>query len=99
MLRRIEVRRRTVKGRHAGFSMPLHPEAAKELQTHTTRNCAGLTGSSPLFASAKTHQGGHGLDRTSAWKLLKKAHIAAGLKERWRAIRPERLLRNQYMSR
>jgi integrase len=80
VLPRFYVARRTVKGRSSGFSSPMHPAAAKALELYITKRCNGLPGTAPLFWSSKRRNGVRPLDRTAAWKLLKRAYYAAGLR-------------------
>ena len=76
------VRKSTVKGRRAGFSHPMHPVAAAALKEFIEHRCIGLSGSAPLFRSGKgdAHGDLRSLDRTSAWRILKRAYRTAGLR-------------------
>ena len=80
VLDRISIRRDITKGKRTGFSIPLHPVAAKALRCLIeSRSLAGAR-SGPLFPSGKTRAGtNRPLDRSSAWRILKRAYRTAGL--------------------
>src|SRR3954463_5730750 len=80
VLDRVEVPRRVTKGKRAGFSLPLHPAARVALGCYITERCSTLPPQAPLFWSAKrTKNGLRALDRSGAWRRLKKAFRDAGV--------------------
>jgi integrase len=80
ILDRVEVPRRITKGKRAGFSLPIHPAAQAALTAYLLADRANVSASSPLFRSAKTSNGGsRALDRSGAWRRLKKAFRGAGV--------------------
>ena len=72
---RIRVRRETVKGKRAGFDMPLHPQAAAALQDHIDTLRDRSPGSF-LFPGRRT---GTRLSKTAGWRAIKRAFLAADL--------------------
>jgi site-specific recombinase XerD len=74
---RFYVARRATKGKHAGASIIMHPDAAKALTRWI--KAAGLAGNpgSYLFPSQK--HGGRRLGRKSAWEILHPAFQRAGV--------------------
>lgn len=72
---RIRIRRRTTKGRRAGFNMPLHPQAAAILQEYldTLRN---RSPNAYLFPGRRS---GTRLHRIAGWRAVKSAFDRAGL--------------------
>jgi integrase len=80
VLERVQVSRRITKGKRAGFSLPLHPAAQAALGRYIRARCSKLPPQAPLFLSAKgTKTGPRALDRSGAWRRLKKAFRAAGV--------------------
>jgi len=80
VLDRIYIRRGITKGKRTGFSIPLHPVAAKTLCCFIESRSWGSALSTPLFPSGKTRAGiVRALDRSSAWRILKLAYRNAGL--------------------
>jgi integrase len=80
ILDRVEVPRRVTKGKRAGFSLPIHPAARAAVGRYIQARCSKLPPEAPLFWSAKgTQKGLRALDRSSAWRRLKKAFRAAGV--------------------
>ena len=82
MLKHINIKRSTVKGKRAGFQHPLHPVAAASVQEYIEHRCFGLPGDTPLFRSDKRNPYGsyRPIGRREAWRLLKRAYKAAGLR-------------------
>ena len=80
MLDRVCVRRGITKGKRAGFSIPLHPVAARALRCFIKSYPFERSLNTPLFPSGKVHTGTiRALDRSSAWRILKRAYRTAGL--------------------
>jgi integrase len=80
VLDRVEVPRRVTKGKRAGFSLPLHTAAQLALDCYIRARCSTLPSHAPLFWSAKRSQLGlRALDRSGAWRRLKKAFRDAGV--------------------
>jgi len=79
-LDRIYVRRGITKGKRRGFAIPLHPIAAEALRCFIKSYSLGKTLNAPLFLSGKTRAGTiRPLNRSSAWRSLKRAYRTAGL--------------------
>ena len=80
VLKRIHVRRSATKGKRTGFSLPLHPLASSSLADFIGTQSLATKLNLPLFPSAKRKDGKiRSLDRSSAWRILKRAYRVAGL--------------------
>jgi integrase len=80
VLKRIYVRRSITKGKRTGFAIPLHPVAAKVLDDFVRSEFAKASPDMPLFFSGQKQSGKtRSLDRSSAWRILKRAYRRAGL--------------------
>ena len=80
VLNRIHVRRSATKGKRAGFSLPLHPVARSAVTDFIEAQSLVAKPNLPLFPSAKRKDGEVcSLDRSSAWRILKRAYRAAGV--------------------
>jgi integrase len=81
VLRQIHVRRSITKGKRHGFSLPLHALAANALRTFIESRLLLSPPQAPLFPSSKKRAGqARPLDRSSAWRILKRAYKKAGVK-------------------
>jgi integrase len=72
---RIRVRRSTVKGRRAGFDMPLHPQAATALRDYLET----LGDQSPSAYLFPGRYSSTRLSKTAGWRAIKRVFTAAGL--------------------
>jgi integrase len=81
ILERIEIRRAITKGKRCGASLPLHAAAAAALDEYIRTRGSNLRPHDPLFVSAKPRADGspRSLDRSAAWRRLKKAFEAAAV--------------------
>jgi site-specific recombinase XerD len=77
MLKRIYLRRSTTKGKRAGASLVIHPDAAIALTRWIKAKGSACNASAHVFSSRK--KAGHRLTRTSAWRILHGAFLAAGV--------------------
>jgi site-specific recombinase XerD len=74
---RLYLRRGATKGKHAGASVVIHPEAGKVVARWIKSRGKILGPTDFLFASRKNN--GHRLTRSSAWRILHRAFQAAGV--------------------
>jgi integrase len=74
---RLYLRRSAAKGKRAGASIVIHPEAAKAMNRWIKRRGGNCNPTDYLFSSRKNH--GHSLTRTSAWRILHGVFLAAGV--------------------
>lgn len=72
---RIRIRRRTTKGRRAGYDMPLHPQAATALQEYLD-TLPDQSSGTYLFPGRWP---GTRLSKTAGWRAIKRAFAAAGI--------------------
>jgi integrase len=76
----IYIRRSITKGKRMGFALPMHPVAASALRHFIEADCRDIQRGTPLFCSGKKGGGVfRPLDRSSAWRILKRAYQHAGL--------------------
>lgn len=78
-VRQIAVARRNMKGKKAGRTVPLHPEAREFLEIWV-RELAAAGHSAPETFLFRSREGGNrALNRRTAWYLLTRAYAACGL--------------------
>jgi integrase len=74
---RLYLRRNAAKGNRAGASIVIHPEAAQAVARWLKHRGTTSNPTHYLFSSRKNQ--GHRLSRTSAWRILHHAFVAAGV--------------------
>jgi integrase len=74
---RLYLRRSAAKGKRAGASIVIHPEAGRAVTRWIKSRGTNREPTEYLFSSRKNR--GHRLSRTSAWRILHQAFIAAGV--------------------